>query len=148
MFFVADLHLAVFLYIFALARGAFWCSSFFYPPVPNSPKEAFPSENRLSFGPDGFAKRAEWASKCAPFAMLFGPSKKMDGVDLMSRMERDGKMDSEKCRVRLFHNLSKFHAIYGILSIIGHFDRLITFNLIYHLSSLVYRFKWLSLQLK
>lgn len=72
----------------------------------------------------------------------------MERMDLMSRMERDGKMDSEKCRVRLFHNLSKFHAIYGILSIIGHFDRLITFNLIYHLSSLVYRFKWLSLQLK
>lgn len=149
MFFVADLHLAVFLYIFALARGAFWCSSFLYPPVPNSPKEAFPSESRLSFGPDGLQKGPSGLPSVPLLRCCLGRVRKwMERMDLMSRMERDGKMDSEKCRVRLFHNLSKFHAIYGILSIIGHFDRLITFNLIYHLSSLVYRFKWLSLQLK
>lgn len=149
MFFVADLHLAIFLYIFALARGAFWCSSFFIHQSPTPQKRLFhpkigchSARMALQKGPSGLPSVP--LLRCC----LGRVRKWMERMDLMSRMERDGKKDSEKCRVRLFHNLSKFHAIYGILSIIGHFDRLITFNLIYHLSSLVYRFKWLSLQLK
>ena len=88
---------------------------FILPPQ----QSCHPGRMALQNGPSRLLGRPKQASKCGPFAWSFGPNGISPPLFLT---ETAGIFKSAKrwkiCRVSLFLNLSKFRAVYGIISLI------------------------------
>ena len=67
---------------------------------------------RFSFGPSELLTVAVLQSR------LGRVGKSMKRIGTMRRMGMDRRTDAMKIHVRLFRNLSKFHAIYGIVTLV------------------------------